>query len=184
KCIPYCHQHNSEAVMRHVLRTLTCLTLLAGCGAEGSVGQGGNPTAAGAQQLTAQQQHGKDVWFNSTFGGEKFFSLILARPPFNLPIGLDTALTSPRDTRFDNWGLINDPGCVPGNALSGGLDICADPNSAGVVGVRKFPNPNAGQPGQPPVLIGVACAGCHAGLDPSNPPADPNHPGWRNISAT
>jgi hypothetical protein len=28
-------------------------------------------------QLTPQQRHGKDVWLNSTFGGEKFFSLVL-----------------------------------------------------------------------------------------------------------
>jgi mono/diheme cytochrome c family protein len=160
------------------------MALLVGCGVEGSVDR--TPSQAGGQQaLTAQQLHGQSVWFNSTFGGEKFFTLILPGPPFNLPIGLGNALTSPRDTRFDNWGLINDPGCVPGNALTGGLDICADPNSAGVVGVRKFPNPNyTPTNGQPPVLIGVACAGCHAGLDPQNPPANPNHPSWANIHPT
>jgi hypothetical protein len=161
------------------------MALLVGCGAEGNVGHDSPAQAGDTQQLTAQQLHGRSVWLNSTFGGEKFFSLILPGPPFNLPIGLDAALTSPRDTRFDNWGLINDPGCVQGNALTGGLDICTDPNSAGVVGVRKFPNPNfVPGNGQPPVLIGVACAGCHAGLDPQNPPANPNHPSWSNIHLT
>ena len=28
-----------------------------------------------------------------------------------------------------------------------------------VVGIRKFANPNFGQPGQPPLLVGVSCAG-------------------------
>ena len=30
----------------------------------------------------------------------------------------------------------------------------------------------------------MACAACHAGLDPANPPANPNHPAWENIHAT
>ena len=30
----------------------------------------------------------------------------------------------------------------------------------------------------------MSCAGCHAGLDAQNPPADPNHPSWANINAT
>jgi len=154
-----------------------------GCG-QGDVNS--SPDVQEAQsELTAQQRHGRDVWLNSTFGGEKFFSLILPGPPFNLTLGLVQALTSPRDTRFDNWGLLNDPDCVAGNAMTFGFDICADPSSSGVVGVRKFANPDF-QPGngQPPILLGVACASCHAGLNPENPPTDPNHPGWDNIHLT
>lgn len=131
--------------------------------------------------LTPQQQKGRDTWFNATFGGEKFFSLILPGPPFNLTLGLDRALTSNRNTRFDEWGLLNDPDCVQGDASSGFLDKCKDPASAGIVGIRKkIVITSAG----PKVLIGVSCASCHAGLDPSNPAADPNHPGWDNIHAT
>ena len=164
---------------------LACMALLVGCGAEGNVGNDSPAQAGGTQELTAQQQHGRDVWFNSTFGGEKFFSLILPQPPFNLTLGLDQVLTSDRNTRFDNFGVINDPGCTQGDVSTGYLDRCSDPNSAGVVGIRKYPNPNyTPTNGQPPVLIGVACAGCHAGLDPANPPADPNHPAWANIHAT
>jgi hypothetical protein len=42
-----------------------------------------DPTTGDTEQAVtpAQVQHGKDVWFKSTFGGEKFFSIILpARP--------------------------------------------------------------------------------------------------------
>jgi mono/diheme cytochrome c family protein len=134
------------------------------------------------QAVTAQQlQHGQDVWFKSTFGGEKFFSVILPGPPFNLQLGLDAALTSDRNTRFNQYGLINDPDCTQGDASTGFLDRCADPESAGVIGVRKKV---VVTPQGPKVLVGVACAACHAGLDPANPPADPNHPTWANIHAT
>ena len=34
------------------------------------------------------------------------------------------------------------------------------------------------------MLIGVACAACHAGLDPQDPPANPNAPTWANIHLT
>jgi mono/diheme cytochrome c family protein len=117
--------------------------------------------------------HGRDLWLHATFGGEKFFSLILPNRPFNLPLGFDAVLTSNRDTRFRDWGVINDPDCVAGDASTGGLDRCSDPTSSGVVGIRR----NGG-------LFGVACAGCHAGLDPAHPPADPNHPAWSNIHLT
>lgn len=127
--------------------------------------------------LTPQQQHGRDVWFKSTFGGEKFFSLILPHPPFNLTIGIQQLLTSNRDTRFTNWGAINDPDCVAGDASTEFFDRCADPNASGVIGIRKF-NSGSG------LLFGVTCAACHAGLDPSNPPRDPNHPKWKNIHPT
>ncbi|MFA7062374.1 MAG: hypothetical protein WC156_16330 [Pedobacter sp.] len=122
---------------------------------------------------------GRSIWFKSTFGGERFFSIILPNPPFNLPLGFDNMLTWPRDTRFDQFGVINDPDCIQGDASTGNLDRCADPESAGVIGVRKFPNPSGGSP-----LIGVTCAACHAGFDPNNSPSDPNHPKAKNIHPT
>lgn len=130
------------------------------------------------RHLSPAERHGRDIWFKSTFGGEKFFSLILPNPPFNLPLGFDQLITSDRDTRFQTYGVLNDPDCQPGDASTGFQDKCADPNSAGIVGIRKF----AGADGE--TLIGVACASCHAGLDPERPPKDPNHPGWRNIHPT
>jgi mono/diheme cytochrome c family protein len=131
--------------------------------------------------LTPAEERGRDVWFKSTFGGERFFSLILSGPPFNLRLGLDALVTSPRDTRFTEYGVLNDPDCAPGDASTGYLDRCADPNSAGIIGVRKFVVTG---PGGPRVLLGVSCASCHAGLDPARPPADPNHPAWENIHPT
>ncbi|HEX5660591.1 MAG TPA: hypothetical protein VFX59_25535, partial [Polyangiales bacterium] len=134
-------------------------------------------------------ERGRELWIKETFGGEKFFSLIMPKPPFSLVLGLDVMLKSTRATRFTDWGVVNDPDCTPGDASTFGFDKCKDANSAGVVGVRKFPNPSfdSTQPAStanPPVLLGVACAGCHAGLDPQNPPANPNAPKWDNIHLT
>ncbi|MBV9265070.1 MAG: hypothetical protein JO061_02765 [Acidobacteriaceae bacterium] len=154
---------------------LLIAAVLSGAGGAGGRGQAASPNSPNA--LTAQQQHGRDVWFKSTFGGEKFFTLILPQPPFNLTLGIPQVLTWNRDTRFNEWGVINDPDCVPGDASTDYLDKCADPNSSGVVGIRKFVSGSN-------VLFGVTCAACHAGLDPANPPNDPNHPGWQNIHPT
>ncbi|MEO8411866.1 MAG: cytochrome c, partial [Propionivibrio sp.] len=35
---------------------------------------------------------------------------------------------------------------------------------------------------EPPFLIGSACGSCHIAFDPLNPPADPAHPQWENIT--
>lgn len=158
-----------------------------GCG-----GEIGSDESSATAALSGPELEGRDTWFKSTFGGEKFFSLILPGPPFNLALGFDALLVSDRNTRFNEWGVLNDPDCVQGDATTGGLDRCADDAqigsyngaSAGIVGVRKFLNPLRGQPGQKPIIIGVSCASCHAGLDAQNPPADPNHPAWANIHAT
>jgi mono/diheme cytochrome c family protein len=160
--------------------------------AAGCAGQTGtdNGTLATAAALTPGQQAGHDTWFKSTFGGQHFFSQILPNAPFNLTLGFDEILTSDRNTRFNTWGVVNDPDCVQGDASSGYLDKCADDAnllnfddingaSAGIVGVRKFLDRATGK-----ILVGVSCAGCHAGLDAQNPPADPNHPSWANINAT
>jgi hypothetical protein len=133
----------------------------------------------GPRPLTPSQAEGREVWFKRTFGGEKFFSLILPKPPFNLPLGLDIVLRTPRAERFDRWGVVNDPDCRAGDASSGGYDRCADAHATGVVGVRRFPNPTGDAP-----LLGVSCASCHAGFDPVNPPKNPNHPRWSNIHPT
>ena len=75
--------------------------------------------------------------------------------------------------RFDVWGVINDPDCRANPA--GGPDICDDPEATGVVGIRRSPTTG---------LLGVACAACHAGIDPNRPPADPNEPTWDNVHPT
>ena len=75
--------------------------------------------------------------------------------------------------------------------------------ASGIVGLRIFPNPNFdaaarkkwqaasfyddssyySDPGLVrPYRIGMACGFCHVGLHPLHPPADPEHPGWDNLS--
>ena len=178
--------------MRKTTNLMAVLTIVWAAGCAGQAGGDGTSETT-STALTPGEQEGRDTWVKASFGGEKFFSLILPGPPFNLQLGFDAILTSDRNTRFNTFGVINDPDCVQGDASSGFLDKCADDAqigsydgaSAGIVGVRKHLNPfyRPGN-GQPPIIVGVACAGCHAGLDAQNPPADPNHPAWANIHLT
>jgi mono/diheme cytochrome c family protein len=173
--------------MRKTSWILTVAAVAAvGCAGQAGTDDGTSTSAVSSADLAA----GKDTWFKSTFGGQHFFTQILPNAPFNLPLGFDTILTSDRNTRFNQFGVINDPDCVQGDASSHYLDKCPDDAnllnfddingaSAGIVGVRKFLDKRTGQ-----LLVGVSCAGCHAGLDAQNPPADPNHPAWANINAT
>jgi hypothetical protein len=160
-----------------------------------ALSSGPQPTPA-----TPQLARGQNLWLKATFGGERFFSALLPSV-LGLELGFDQVLTTPRAHRFDQWGTLNDPNCTDGDASTGGLDRCppdvdpTDPDAAvegtpsGVVGIRLFSNPTF-DPHQPPsatnspVLAGVACAGCHAGLSAENPPVDANHPTWDNIALT
>jgi cytochrome c5 len=121
---------------------------------------------------------GRDVWFDNTYGGQKFFTFLQNHPDPSkrIEIGFRNVIETPRAVRFDTWGVINDPDCVANDA--GGPDLCDDPEATGVVGMRKFPGP-AGT-----TMYGATCASCHAGFDPLNPPIDPNEPSWDNVHAT
>jgi len=76
--------------------------------------------------------------------------------------------------------------------------------ASGIVGLRIFPNPDfdaaarrrwdaqrfyndAAYYSDPtlvrPYRVGMACGFCHAGPHPLHPPADPEHPGWQNLSS-
>lgn len=121
---------------------------------------------------------GESIWFNETFGGEKFFAW-LASPAAGskqLPVGFEAVINTPREQRFDRWGVINDPDCVADP--QGGPDLCPDPRATGVVGIRRTPV-GGGQ-----FIFGVSCASCHAGFDPNNPPLDASAPTWDNIHPT
>ena len=130
-----------------------------------------------SQGLTAMEQ-GRDVWFNKTYGGQKFFFFLKNHPDPSkrIDIGFVNVLETPRSQRFQQWGVINDPDCSANPA--GGPDICSDPAATGVVGMRKFPGPGG------TTMFGSTCASCHAGFDPLDPPVDPNEPTWSNIHAT
>jgi hypothetical protein len=77
--------------------------------------------------------------------------------------------------------------------------------STGIVGLRLFPNPDfdvaARRRWDPqryyndpsyyeqkdlvrPYRVGMACGFCHIGPSPINPPADPEHPEWKNLNST
>lgn len=109
-----------------------------------------------------------------------------------------------RDQRFKRFGVINDPDCTRANAPdqyglwldSCRTEIATDPvgQPVGIIGLRKFTNPKfdpkvwnlakyLADPAnvEPPYLIGVACGFCHVGFNPLHPPADPEHPTWRNL---
>src|SRR5690349_13898309 len=101
------------------------------------------PRRTDSTPLTRAELEGRETWFKATFGGQKMFSLILPHPPFDLTIGFDAVLTSNRDTRFNDWGVLNDPDCTAGDASTNFFDRCADDAqigsyngaSAGVVGI-------------------------------------------------
>jgi cytochrome c5 len=146
-------------------------TLMSGCVT-------GDPDLLESEQSLTQIELGRDVWFNNTYGGQKFFTFLQNHPDPSkrIEIGFRNVIETPRATRFDVWGVINDPDCTANPA--GGADICPDPTATGVVGMRKFPGPGG------TVMYGATCASCHAGLDPLHPPANPNAPTWENIHAT
>ncbi len=182
-------------------------TAMAGC--TGAPGDGSEAARTEQQAVstvpqpvppTPQLAHGQALWLKATFGGETFFTVLLPQV-LGLQLGFDEVLTTPRSQRFDRWGVVNDPGCTDGDATTGGLDRCtpdtspSDPDypvmgePSGVVGIREFANPafdpaQPPGPANPPLLFGVSCAGCHAGLNPQHPPADPNHPTWDDITLT
>jgi hypothetical protein len=75
----------------------------------------------------------------------------------------------------------------------------------GIVGLRLFPNPDFDEAAAKawdsgryysdpsyylrkdlvrPYRVGMSCGFCHVGPHPLNPPADPEHPQWENLSST
>jgi len=100
------------------------------------------------------------------------------------------------DARFDRLGAINDPGCEKAtepDEYGLWLDKCKDPHASGIIGARKFENPNfvpakwdaqkysQDSTIEPPYLIGQSCAICHVVFNPLNPPKDPEKPRWENL---
>jgi mono/diheme cytochrome c family protein len=130
-----------------------------------------------AASLSESTHPGRNIWFNNAYGGEKFFTILANHPDpaKRLKVGFEAVLNTPRAVRFDQWGVLNDPDCKANPA--GGMDICPDPTATGVVGIRKSTARGF-------LEFGVACAGCHAGFSPHNPPANPNAPKWGNIHPT
>ena len=105
---------------------------------------------------------------------------------------------TPREERFKKLGVINDPGCKRAekpDAYGLMLDVCDDPYSSGIMGLRIFPNPEFKAANwdvekfighdsriEPPYLAGLSCGICHIAFNPSKPPADPANPKWENLA--
>ena len=116
------------------------------------------------------------------------------------------------DTRDDGPGCPPDPfenaEKYPGVELGArGKNIPAGSYygyASGIVGLRIFPNPDFDaaaekrwdperyytDPGYyndkslvKPYRVGMSCGFCHVGPNPTNPPADPEHPKWENLSS-
>jgi hypothetical protein len=102
---------------------------------------------------------------------------------YGLYLDICDSLDVPKPMKRDVDG---DPNVVDGKPVL--LEV-GEPT--GVMGLRKFLNPNFDpakwnleqyqkDPSrvEPPYLVGMACAFCHVGLNPINPPQDPEHPTW------
>ncbi|MBE9053286.1 hypothetical protein IQ243_23250 [Nostocales cyanobacterium LEGE 11386] len=146
-------------------------------------------------ELTDAEKRGRCTWYLWTAGNDKYYRDIAKRTHGGVDL-LKLIDSRIHDERFQRFGAINDPGCEKATAPDEyglWLDECKDPLSTGVIGLRKFQNPNfdpekwnpveyaKNSEVEPPYRIGQSCAICHVALDPLNPPKDPEHPKWENL---
>jgi cytochrome c5 len=172
---------------------------------------------AGYAGLSELEEHGRDTWYFWTGGdrdasgkvavGDQALWRILAIESHGTFDLLQAADSRYRGERFKRFGVISDPDCkkATGPDKYGlWLDDCSSPDvphipdipgePAGIVGMRKFPNPKFNEAAwdvnkyradpasvEPPYLIGIACGFCHVGFNPLHPPADPENPEWHNL---
>lgn len=166
--------------------------------------QSNNSYEYGGERLTPEQREGRNTWYFWTGGGEKFW-----RHAAKITHGVTDLLqyvdSRRHATRFKTMGVINDPDCVAASQpdeFGLWMDVCKEvkidgipSESTGIVGLRKFPNPNfdrvtwdvnkyLADPAsvEPPYLVGMTCGFCHIGFNPTNPPVDPEKPMWTNLS--
>ena len=155
-------------------------------------------------RLTDIERAGRDTWYFWTGGNEKFWVRMAELTEGNVDL-LNYVDSRRHGRRFRELGAVTQPGC---EAATGPdefglwLDTCrpdalpaAFGQPAGIVGLRRFPNP-AFNPAtwnaetyrthpkgmQPPYLIGMACGFCHVGFNPLNPPVDPERPKWSELA--
>ncbi len=155
-------------------------------------------------RLSDLERTGRDTWYFWTGGNEKFWVRMAELTDGNVDL-LNYVDSRRHGRRFRELGALTQPGCEPATAADQyglWLDSCAKDDlppefgePAGIVGLRRFPNPQfdpakwnaetyrthpAGM--QPPYLIGMACGFCHVGFNPLEPPADPERPRWRELA--
>jgi hypothetical protein len=155
---------------------------------------------------------GMDTWYWWTGGSQSFWREI-AKQTGILPIKADLLAllhSTPRASRFDVLGTMNDPDCVAAekpdhyglmiDRMKDGTQKEYDVNeygwASGVIGLRLFKNPQFDSAKwsltkyladpklvEPPYLVGMACAVCHVSFNPLHPPLDPNEPTWHNLAS-
>lgn len=151
------------------------------------------------------------TWFQWMAGGEQMWRDLAKRNLVDI-FAIKASGRYDRKALWEQFGVINDPNCRPRttpDAQGLFLDDCADDvprddgkprfpgQPTGVVGLRKVANPKfdpaawnparyfAGETRiEPPYLVGMTCAVCHATFNPVNPPKDPANPKVENIVGT
>ena len=139
---------------------------------------------------------------------EPCFEEAKAGDPERFGLWLDTRIAGCGDPQFNGKDPFADETKYPGvKFLHRGEAMPAGSfygYPTGIVGLRLFPNPyfdaKAKANWDParyysndpayvtkdlvrPYRVGMACAFCHVGPNPLNPPADPNNPNWENLSS-
>ncbi|HEX7119549.1 MAG TPA: hypothetical protein VF212_12215 [Longimicrobiales bacterium] len=166
----------------------------------------------GGIQLTENEIKGRNTWMLWTGGNEDFWNWLAQygfgtndllktldsrhRPTRFRDMGLINEPGFRQATAPDSFGLWLDERVAPPEPV----DERVYGRASGIVGLRLFPNPRfdpeAWDPEryytdpnyyndpelERPYLVGMTCAFCHVGMHPLNPPADPENPGWENLS--
>ena len=168
--------------------------------------------------LSADDIKGRVIW-NLWSGDNGGFWDYLSTHGFGTA-DLLKVVTSPRNQRFQKYGLFNQPGYMrpsqpdqyglfideprdPKYDFDSRIDLYTYGRSSGVMGLRLFPNPNFDAKAKAnwnaaqyyndkkyyndrnlvrPYVVGMSCSFCHVGVDPVNPPADPNEPEYANLN--
>lgn len=159
---------------------------------------------AGGAKLSELERQGRETWYFWTAGDQGLWRqiAIITNGATDLLQYVDSRRNG---SRFRDLGAITQPGCRGAKSpdeYGFWFDECDTANlpdmpgePSGIMGLRKFPNPKFDKSKwslekylqnpksvEPPYLIGMACGYCHNAFNPLNPPADPEHPRWQNIS--
>jgi len=146
-------------------------------------------------KLTDAESRGRCTWYLWTGGNDKYYREIAKKSNGNVDL-LGVIDSRRHDERFKRYGVVNEPECEKAtepDQYGLWLDKCKDPKSTGIVGLRKFSNPDFDPAKwnpveyakdlkiEPPYRVGQTCAFCHVAFNPLKPPKDPEHPTWDNL---
>lgn len=170
------------------------------------------PAMDGGVELAPDEVKGRNTWMIWTAGNEDFWNWLAqygfgtndllktldsrGRATRFRDMGLINEPGFRQASAPDSFGLWLDERVGPPEPV----DERVYGRASGIVGLRLFPNPRF-DPGrwdperyyndpnyyndpelERPYMVGMSCAFCHVGPHPLNPPADPENPGWENLS--